>query len=141
MLVADVGYLEASKLTGIAYDRLRQWAHRYKWNKVPTPHPAIQKANVTVVTKPADAHAEVLRGLERETKLSLARYSAKAGKDAERATLRDSPYVHKLAQTAGIVHNWGDKQNNANAILNVAILTGQDKPEKTVSGTDVTLSD
>ena len=52
--------------------------------------------------------------------------------DAEQATLREAPYVHKAAQVASITHGWGEKEKNPNAILNVAILTGAEKPERVI---------
>jgi hypothetical protein len=137
LLVQSIGYQEASKQTGIKYATLRQMAKRGKWNDVV---PKYQNAIVTQVTNPrtiADIHADTLRSLERETKLSFAKYSAKAARDSESATLRDSPYVHKAAQTASIVHNWGNDDKKPNAILNVAILTGAEKPEKIVEAREV----
>ena len=81
---------------------------------------------------PADALANVLQEHERETKLSLARSARRMAKDAEQATLREAPYVHKAAQVASITHSWGEKERNPNAILNVAILTGVEKPERVI---------
>jgi hypothetical protein len=57
-------------------------------------------------------------------------------KDAEQATLREAPYVHKAAQVASITHGWNQLEKNPNAILNVALLTGVEKPEKFVRGRD-----
>jgi DNA invertase Pin-like site-specific DNA recombinase len=76
--------------------------------------------------------AAILAEHERETKLSLARSARRMAKDAEQATLREAPYVHKAAQVASITHGWGEKEKNPNAILNVAILTGAEKPEKII---------
>ena len=76
--------------------------------------------------------ANVLQEHERETKLSLARSARRMAKDAEQATLREAPYVHKAAQVASITHGWGEKEKNPNAILNVAILTGAEKPERVI---------
>jgi hypothetical protein len=124
MMVADFGYQETAARTGIAYATIRKWSSRYHWSTPPnlkTPNPV----TVTHVTQsPVNAHSEALRDLEGKTKLSLAKYAAKASLDAEKATLRDAPLVHKLAQTSGIVHNWSDKSNSGNTILNLAVLTG-----------------
>jgi len=76
----------------------------------------------------------VLQEHERETKLSLARSARRLAKDAEEATLREAPYVHKAAQVASITHGWSQAEKNPNAILNVALLTGLEKPEKVVKG-------
>jgi predicted site-specific integrase-resolvase len=109
ILVADVGYQEASKQTGIAYGTLRQWANRGKWHTTPTHSQA-----VTTVTKPiAQAHADILAEHERETRLSLAKYARRAAKDAEQASLKDSPYVKQAAQVAGIVHKWNDQEGKS----------------------------
>ncbi len=40
--------------------------------------------------------------------------------------------MHKAAQVASITHSWGEKEKNPNAILNVAILTGAEKPERVI---------
>ena len=53
--------------------------------------------------------ASILAEHERETKLSLARSARRMAKDAEQATLRQAPYVHKAAQVASITHGWGEK--------------------------------
>ena len=58
-------------------------------------------------------------------------------KDAEQATLREASYVHKAAQVASITHSWGEKEKNPNAILNVAILTGAEKPERLIESPGV----
>lgn len=71
--------------------------------------------------------ANVLQEHERETRLSLARYARKASKDAESANLRDTPIVHKLTQTAGLVHGWNEGKGSE-TILNLAVLTGQEQP-------------
>ena len=55
-------------------------------------------------------------------------------KDAEQATLRESPYVHKAAQVASITHGWGNQDKNANpnsnpnTILNLGVLIGAIRP-------------
>ncbi len=132
MLVADLGYNEAAKRLNVKPALLRQWAHRGKWSV-----PIKTDSRVTLVTrKPADVHAEALQSLERETRLSLAKYGAKASKDAEGATLRDSGHVKEVAQTAAIVHRW-NQDKSSTQILNIGILTGQDRPEKVVKGVEV----
>ena len=75
---------------------------------------------------PCTDDAPALRG---ETKLSLARSARRMAKDAEEATLREAPYVHKAAQVASITHGWNQVEKNPNAILNLAILTGVEKPQ------------
>jgi hypothetical protein len=75
--------------------------------------------------------ANVLQDHERETRLSLARYARKASKDAEECTVRDAPLVHKVAQTAGIIHSWDANKEQTN-ILNVALLTGKYQPPRII---------
>lgn len=79
---------------------------------------------------PADVLANVLQEHERETKLSLARSARRMAKDAERATLRESPYVHKAAQVASITHGWGNTDQNKSTILDLGLLIGTTPPEK-----------
>ena len=92
----------------------------------------MQSDAITPVQSVPQSLAVILSEHERETKLSLARSARRMAKDAEQATLRESSYVHKVAQTAGIVHQWDAREKNPNAILNVAILTGAEKPERVI---------
>ncbi len=136
MLVADFGYQETAKRTGIKYDTLRKWAQRGKWNQPPAINKPGPHFVPTITTRPSDLHATLLNELERDTKLSLAKYSAKASKDAERATLRDSGHVKEVAQTAAIVHRW-NQDKGSTQILNIGILTGQERPDKVANVTEV----
>ena len=118
IMVADLGYQETAKRTGIAYGTLRQWSNRGKW-KVSAPH----SQAVTTVTKPvADAHAEALAEMESETRISLARSVKRLAKDSEQATLRMSSEVKNVAQTAAIVHKWDQREAKANVMVNIALL-------------------
>jgi hypothetical protein len=81
---------------------------------------------------PADALANVLQEHERETKLSLARSARRMAKDAEEATLREAPYVHKAAQVASITHGWREKEKNPNTILNLGVLIGSEGPTRAI---------
>jgi len=93
-----------------------------------------QSDAITPVQSVPQSLAAILQEHERETKLSLARSARRMAKDAEQATLREAPYVHKAAQVASIAHGWGEREKNPNAILNLAILTGAEKPEKVAKG-------
>jgi hypothetical protein len=123
---------------GISQDAVRQRSKRERW--MASPKTVAQRALAKPVTSvspnalsPADALANVLQEHERETKLSLARSARRMARDAEQATLREAPYVHKAAQVASITHGWrGDKEKNPNAILNIAILTGAEKLERVI---------
>ena len=130
VLAVAVGVREAARQMGISQDAVRQRSKREGW--MASPKAVAQRALAKPVTSvspnalsPADALANVLQEHERETKLSLARSARRMAKDAEQATLRESPYVHKAAQVASITHGWGNQQDkNPNTILNVAVLTG-----------------
>jgi len=137
VLAVAVGVREAARQMGISEDAVRQRSKREGW--MASPKTVAQRALAKPVTSvspdalsPADALANVLQEHERETKLSLALSARRMAKDAEQATLRESPYVHKAAQVASITHGWGEKEKNPNAILNVAILTGAEKPERVI---------
>jgi len=113
ILYLEHGHQKASELSGVRYDLVRQWAHRYKWDA--------QTKRVTNVTKAiADRVSDELADNERETRLSLSRYAKRAAQDSENATLMDAPLVHKAAQVAGIVHKWGDNDKQGQSFtLNV----------------------
>jgi hypothetical protein len=137
VLAVAVGVREAARQMGISQDAVRQRSKREGW--MASPKTVAQRALAKPVTSvspsalsPADALANVLQEHERETKLSLARSARRMAKEAEEATLREAPYVHKAAQVASITHSWREKEKNPNAILNVAILTGAEKPERVI---------
>ena len=109
---------------GISEDAVRQRSKREGWMGSPkaVAQRALAKPVISVspgALSPADALADVLQEHERETKLSLARSARRMAKDAEQATLRESPYVHKAAQVAAITHGWGEREKNPNTILNL----------------------
>ena len=119
MLVADLGYAETSKRTGIKEPTLRQWSKRGKWN-VQRQH---SQAVTTVTQRPSDAHAQAIAELETQTRMALARSAANLATQSEKAKLRDSGNVKNVAQTAAIVHRWDAKtENTGNVIVNVALL-------------------
>jgi uncharacterized protein YjcR len=122
MLVAELGYNQAADKLQMKAATLRQWAKRFSWNVTRT-H---AQQTVTSVTKPSEALADTLAEHERETRLSLARYASRAAKDAEGASLRDAPLVHKAAQVAGIVHKWDSEKTNTQFTLNVLNINSLD---------------
>jgi hypothetical protein len=135
MLAVAVGVREAARQMGISEDAVRQRSKREGW--MASPKTAARRALAKPVTSVSPnalsrAHApvNVLQEHERETKLSLARSARRMAKDAEQATLRESPYVHKAAQVASITHGWGNQDKNANTILNLGVLIGTTPPEK-----------
>ena len=72
----------------------------------------VQSDAITQVQSVPQSIASILAEHERETKLSLARSARRMAKDAEQATLRQAPYVHKAAQVASITHGWAEKEKN-----------------------------
>jgi hypothetical protein len=135
VLAVAVGVREAARQMGISQDAVRQRSKRERW--MASPKTVAQRALAKPVTSvspnavsPAHALTNVLQEHERETKLSLARSARRMAKDAEQATLRESPYVHKAAQVASITHGWGNQDKNPNTILNLGVLIGTTPPEK-----------
>jgi len=120
LLAIEFGVREAARKCGLNEDRVRQWSSRYNWLQAQAPDQ--KKTTLTTVTKAGDIMLEELHEHERETKLSLARYARRAAKDSETAYLKDSPYVHKVGQVAGLVHKWGDEKPNQQFTLNVLNL-------------------
>ena len=141
VLAVAVGVREAARQIGISQDAVRQRSKREGW--MASPKTAAQRALAKPVTSvspdalsPADALANVLQEHERETKLSLARSARRMAKDAEEATLREAPYVHKAAQVASITHKWDQReQQSNNVVVNLALL-GLKPEELMVEGRD-----
>ena len=114
LLVIEHGQKVASDLSEVPYETVRKWTQRGNWltsQSVPRP---VQTAVNNVQSELAEA--------ETETKLSLARYARRAAKDSEQLSVRESPYVHKVGQVAGLVHKWGDEKPNQQFTLNVLNL-------------------
>lgn len=122
MLVADIGYTEASKQTGIKRDTLYKWGQRKGW-KEPVSH-AQQLTVQSVQSSPADAHAALLREHDKETRMSLARASRRMSKDCEELPVRHAKLAHTVAQTAAIVHNWSGTERNP-GIVNLNVLANK----------------
>jgi uncharacterized protein YjcR len=122
MLVLSIGYDQTAERTGIKPATLRKWAERGNWWAKAKP----TKAVTNVTRQPADILSDTLAEHERETRLSLARYASRAAKDAEQASLRDAPLVHKAAQVAGIVHKWDSEKSNQTFTLNVLNINSLD---------------
>ena len=133
---AGIGLREIARKMEIPEGSVLAYAKRHGWTQqiqVATGQLSVMQSDaITPVQSVPQSLAVILSEHERETKLSLARSARRMAKDAEQATLRESSYVHKVAQTAGIVHQWDAREKNPNAILNVAILTGAEKPERVI---------
>ena len=96
--------------TVLAHAKRRGWTQRIQ---VATQElNVVQSDAITPVQSVPQSIASILAEHERETKLSLARSARRMAKDAEQATLRQAPYVHKAAQIASITHGWGEKEKN-----------------------------
>ncbi len=124
ILVADLGYQETAQRTGIAYDLLRQWSHRYKWSTPPALQPA-QEATVTRVTRsPADAHAQALAHHEGQTRLTLAKYASNAAAAIHKSVhpARYTKHANDIAKTMAIVHRQDEDNPGAQFSLNVLNL-------------------
>ena len=128
MLVADLGYQETSQRTGIAYDLLRQWSHRYKWSTPPALQPAQESTVTRVTARPADAHAEALAHHEGQTRLTLAKYASNAAAALHKSVhpARYTKQARDIAQVAGIVHKWGSEEQAKSFTLNVLNMGSMD---------------
>lgn len=116
LLSLEHGMKKASELSKVPYDVVRQWSVRGKWK-------LSQPVTSSPVSVAADNVQSEMQGHERETKLSLARSTARLAKDAEHVTLRDSKHVLNVAKTAAITHRWeGKDQQQASVMVNVALL-------------------
>ena len=124
-LVIQHGQKKAADLSEVPYETVRKWTQRYHW---------LNNRDVPNVPNPAKTIADNLESElsenKRETKLSLSRYARKASKDSEECTVKDAPLVHKVAQVASLV--WPE-ENKPQNILNLGILIGQEKPQKTIT--------
>jgi hypothetical protein len=110
VLAVAAGVREAARQMGISQDAVRQRSKREGW--MASPKTVAQRALAKPVTSvspgalsPAHALANVLQEHERETKLSLARSARRMAKDAEQATLRESPYVPQ-GSAGSVDHAW-----------------------------------
>ena len=130
--VSGIGLREIARKMNIPEGTVLAHAKRHGWTQQIEVATQQQSDAITPVQSVPQSIATILSEHERETKLSLARSARRMAKDAEQATLREAPYVHKAAQVASITHSWGEKEKNPNAILNVAILTGAEKPERVI---------
>lgn len=116
VLANDHDLKTISELTNVNYDNVRQIVSRSQ-------RKAKQGLSQSVTANPVAVVAEriqdELADNERETRLSLSRYARRAARDAESASLRDAPFIHKAAQVAGIVHKWDSEKSGQQFTLNV----------------------
>ena len=118
LLAIQFGVREAARRSGLNENTVVSWSKRHNWFT----QPPKQTDAITAIKPAGDVLLDELAGNERETKLSLSRYTKRASKDAENAKLRDAPYVKQVAQTAGITFKWNDREQNNNTVVNIALL-------------------
>ena len=126
---------EAAAVHCLSYGAARERARREQWpvarrlNKAVTAAKAAASravtattGRVTSVTSTSEALVNILSEQEHKTKLSLSKATMNMAQQAEEAPLEQAPNLHKVAQTAGIVHHWEGRKDPG--ILNVAVLAG-----------------
>ncbi len=128
ILVADVGYNEASRQLNIPAPTLRQWAHRGQWST-----PMRTDERVTLVTRsPADAHSVVMSERKAQSRTLLSEYQVKA---LHEATAHEKPLsitrqVNDLASIHAKV--WPEDQTQSATfslnVLNLNMLSSEDGP-------------
>ncbi len=115
LLVIQHGQREAARIAGLNENTVRSWAMRYNWSTATKTQP---NGHSALVERVQDELAEN----EKETRLSLSRYARRASRDAEKATLREAPYVKQVADVAGKVHKWDQQSPSTVFSLNVLNL-------------------
>jgi hypothetical protein len=126
---------EAATVHGVSYGAAKERAHREQWPVARRLSKAVAAAKaaasqavtvttgrVTSVTSTPDALVSIMAEHEQKTKLSLSKATMNMAQQAEEAPLEQAPHLHKVAQTAGIVHYWEGRKDPG--ILNVAVLAG-----------------
>lgn len=120
ILAIQIGVRPAARKLGLNEDTVCSWAKRENWFATPAvTQPITQQA---LQAKPGDVLLDELADNERETRLSLSRYARRSTKDAESASLRESPYVKQAAQVASIAFKWDQKEQQNNTVVNIALL-------------------
>ncbi len=119
MLVADVGYQETEKRTGISANTLYQWSRRFGWSQ-----PVVHSQTVrTVRQTPADAHSAILAERKAQSRSLLSEYQVRAATEASAhpKPLSITRQVNDLASIHAKV--WPEEQGtNTQFSLNVLNL-------------------
>lgn len=137
MLYMEVGAAETARRIGLPGGTVRQWANRYGWNEghaitrevvqgQQTPAKAILAATLPESKRPvivthvtgADALAEMMGEMERETRVSLAKAARNLATQAETAELGQAADALQAGKLAALVHRWADDRNST---VNVSI--------------------
>jgi hypothetical protein len=124
MLVATVGYQQASAKTGIKEATLRKWNERYKWKLVPT-----HALAVTNVTKPSDALQDVLADDSKQTRIGFSRAARKVASHVAEmapealtipATALSASKWHGVAES---IHGWNSEQKGSGVMPPLSIYS------------------
>jgi hypothetical protein len=124
-LAIAIGVRPAARQLGLNEDTVCTWAKREHWFEVPEQPPSKAIDVKALKAQPGDILLQEIAENGKETKLSLSRSARRMAKDAENATLRHSPYVHRVAQTAALVNPelYQDKGKEPSQVaVNIAIL-------------------
>jgi hypothetical protein len=134
VLAVAVGVREAARQMGISQDAVRQRSKREGW--MASPKTVAQRSLAKPVTSvspnalsPADALANVFGERKHRTKLGLSKYAAEAAEQA--AEHRDKLGIASKVKDVASVHKtlWPE-ENQREPILNLAVLTGEFKPQR-----------
>jgi hypothetical protein len=122
-LAIAIGVRQAARKMGLDEKTVLGWSHRHNWFKGEHEPPSVngcKSVKSPEVMAASEVMAEILADDERETRLSLAKYARKCSKSAASSPdLDKARLVHKVAQTAGIVHRWADQSASVQFSLNV----------------------
>lgn len=128
MLYLELGAAETARRTGLGDNTIRQWARRGNWQAAFKPErelpPSIRPTNVTGVTKPADALAEILAEDERETKLGLSRIVRRSIQATDSVELTDAASAHAIGKLASLVHGWEKDRGKVQVQVNLGFFEG-----------------
>ena len=126
-LVVLHGQRKAARIAGLSENTVKSWALRYGWNKLPKPLP--HPTHPIRTRSPAAIVADELSENKARSTLALSRYTAQASELA--AEHRDKLSITgKVKDVAGVHKTLWPEESNPNAILNVAILTGAQRPRR-----------
>ena len=133
VLAVAVGVREAARQMGIGEDSVRQRSKREGW--MASPKTVAQRALVPVTSvspnalSPADALANVFSEQKQGAKLGLSKYASEAAEQP--AEQRDKLGIAGKVKDVADVHKtlWR-AENQYQPILNLAVLTGQERSER-----------
>jgi len=127
VLALSIGVREAARKLGLNEDRVRNWSSRFKWfngKEMRGVKPA--ETSVTRLT-PGDVLLDEIKNNERETRVSLSRSCRNMASQAEKAPLKSSGSVLKVAQTFAILH---PPEQNKSTLLNLSVLVNNAPNER-----------